>query len=375
MTLEHPLWAQELTYPARLDRQLIMAAFDLEGVVQGLRVTQRGAGANMSVDIASGTCIIDGDDQAFQGSYLGQSSATVNVTIGAAPGSNSRIDLIVARVYDPNAGSGSSAIFTFEAIAGSVSGSPVAPALPNTAIPIAQVLVTNGDTSVVNAAITDARTPARARGAVPTGTIQAFAGATVPDGWFLCNGQAISRTTYWQLFRAIGTTYGTGDGSTTFNVPDLRGRALFGLDNMGGSDAGRISVANTLGTTDGAETFNLVEGNVPSHTHTINHAHTGSTASSSAHTHSVTDPGHAHGIPRSTDSPLSGATNYIAGNVDNGQSDTYNANTGISIGSGGVHDHTVTVDTYNGNSGTGSGSGSNVAHLPPLMVINWIIRG
>ena len=56
----------------------------------------------------------------------------------------------------------------------------------------------------------------------PTGTVQMFAGATAPEGWFLCNGQAISRTTYAALFKVIGTNYGVGDGSTTFNIPDFR---------------------------------------------------------------------------------------------------------------------------------------------------------
>lgn len=56
-----------------------------------------------------------------------------------------------------------------------------------------------------------------------TGTVLPFAGEAAPNGWLLCYGQAISRTTYSTLFGIIGTTYGTGDGSTTFNLPDLRG--------------------------------------------------------------------------------------------------------------------------------------------------------
>lgn len=63
----------------------------------------------------------------------------------------------------------------------------------------------------------------------PTGAIMAFAGATAPTGWRLCNGTAISRTTYSDLFAVIGTTYGAGDGSTTFNVPDYRELALVGV--------------------------------------------------------------------------------------------------------------------------------------------------
>lgn len=85
------------------------------------------------------------------------------------------------------------------------------------------------------------------------GDIKATASTTTPAGWLLCAGQAISRTTYAELFAAVGTTYGAGDGSTTFNVPDLRGRTIAGLDNMNGTDAGRLDWANTLGTAGGQQ--------------------------------------------------------------------------------------------------------------------------
>lgn len=62
----------------------------------------------------------------------------------------------------------------------------------------------------------------------PLGTINAFGGSTAPEGWLLCQGQAISRTTYKDLFAVIGTKFGSGDGNTTFNVPDLRGEFLRG---------------------------------------------------------------------------------------------------------------------------------------------------
>ena len=62
----------------------------------------------------------------------------------------------------------------------------------------------------------------------PAGSVQAFAGATAPDGWLLCDGTAISRTTFATLYGAIGVAHGAGDGSTTFNLPDHRGRFLRG---------------------------------------------------------------------------------------------------------------------------------------------------
>jgi microcystin-dependent protein len=96
-------------------------------------------------------------------------------------------------------------------------------------------------------------------GAEKTGTVKAFAGSTVPGGYLLCFGQAVSRTAYAGLFNVVGTAYGAGDGSTTFNVPDLRGRVAAGKDDMGGSAANRITgttVPNSpqLGAAGGAQT-------------------------------------------------------------------------------------------------------------------------
>jgi microcystin-dependent protein len=73
----------------------------------------------------------------------------------------------------------------------------------------------------------------------PPGAVMAFARSSVPTGWLKCNGAAVSRTTYADLFAAIGTTYGAGDGSTTFNLPDLRGEFIRGFDDGRGVDAGR----------------------------------------------------------------------------------------------------------------------------------------
>ena len=101
----------------------------------------------------------------------------------------------------------------------------------------------------------------------PSGMLAPYAGSSAPTGWLLCHGQAISRTTYAALFTAIGTTYGVGNGSTTFNLPDLRGRIPVALDNMGGTDAGLLSTANTLGLTGGAESVTLSSSQIPAHTH------------------------------------------------------------------------------------------------------------
>ena len=76
-------------------------------------------------------------------------------------------------------------------------------------------------------------------GGIPAGAVQSFAMNTAPTGWLDCDGSAVSRTTYSTLYTAIGTTFGTGDGSTTFNVPDLRGEFIRGWDDGRGVDNGR----------------------------------------------------------------------------------------------------------------------------------------
>ncbi len=104
----------------------------------------------------------------------------------------------------------------------------------------------------------------------PTGSLVMFGGGTAPDGWLLCQGQAISRSTYVNLFNVIGTTFGAGDGSTTFNIPDMQNKMP------------RMDVPE-LGLTGGAEVHSH---SVADHTHTIdNHAHTIEGGTTPAHAH------------------------------------------------------------------------------------------
>lgn len=114
---------------------------------------------------------------------------------------------------------------------------------------------------------------------VPAGVVNDFAGATAPEGWLLCYGQAISRTTYADLFEAIGTVFGVGDGSTTFNIPDARGRVIAGQDDMGGSSANRLTNpasttggidGDVLGGTGGLETHVLTVAQLATHSHPFN---------------------------------------------------------------------------------------------------------
>lgn len=94
---------------------------------------------------------------------------------------------------------------------------------------------------------------------------------TAPSGWLYCYGQTVSRTTYALLFAAIGTTFGIGDGSTTFTIPDTRGYVLAGPDNMGGTPAGRLNNASAggvnglaVGNVGGGQTLTLLQANMPS---------------------------------------------------------------------------------------------------------------
>ena len=120
---------------------------------------------------------------------------------------------------------------------------------------------------------------------MPCGMVAPYAGTAAPSGWLLCYGQAVSRTTYAALFATLSTTYGVGDNSTTFNLPDLRGRVVAGQDDMGGSSANRLTGVtgsvdgDGLGNTGGEETHTLSTAEIPSHTHAFR---LGDTASGSS---------------------------------------------------------------------------------------------
>ena len=109
---------------------------------------------------------------------------------------------------------------------------------------------------------------------IPAGLYFGFAGSVLPAGYLWCDGTAKSRTQFPSLFGAIGTIHGPGDGSTTFNVPDKRGRVSIGKDNMGGITAGRVTAASlgganaiTLGGSGGDDKHTLTTAQMPSHTH------------------------------------------------------------------------------------------------------------
>lgn len=163
------------------------------------------------------------------------------------------------------------------------------------------------------------------------GFIIQYATTTSPSGWLLCDGSAVSRTTYSALFSVVGTTYGVGNGSTTFNVPDLRGRVAVGY----GQGSGLTN--RTMANTGGAETHTLTTTEMPSHNHGVN------------------DPAHSHTYQ--TFDSIGGAIGNVNGTNAGGRyynQNTYGAYTGISI-------------QY---------AGSNGAHnnMQPYVVVNFIIK-
>lgn len=174
----------------------------------------------------------------------------------------------------------------------------------------------------------------------------AYSGTTEPSGWLFCYGQEISRTTYAALFAAIGTTHGVGDGSTTFNLPDKRGRVGAGKDNMGGTSANRLTNlsggvdGDTLGATGGLETHVLTTGQMPAHTHA------GTTESNGAHTHTVS-------FSLGFNNGGGGGNGYFALPADD------------VTGSSGAHTHTVTIDS--------AGGGTAHNNVQPTIVLNYII--
>lgn len=206
----------------------------------------------------------------------------------------------------------------------------------------------------VDAAVSAAIATATAASS-PPGTVSDFAGASAPSGWLFCFGQAVDRTTYAALFAAIGTTFGSGNGTTTFNLPDLRGRVVAGKDDMGGASANRLTNqsgglnGDNLGATGGAETHALSVGQLPSHNHGVG---TLATSSAGAHTHDV-----AYNSSNANGSVALGGTDQAA-----------NANRAAAALLSGAHTHPLTGSTGS----VGSGDAHN--NVQPTIILNKIIK-
>jgi microcystin-dependent protein len=219
-----------------------------------------------------------------------------------------------------------------------------------------------------------------------------FAGANAPPLWLMCFGQAISRTVYSALYAAIGTAYGAGDGSTTFNVPDLRGRVPFGVDSMGGTAAGRLTGsaagginANARGVSGGEQQHTVTWSEMPVHAHSMQgHQHQGPDHYHDLGGHTHNTPDHYHSAQKADTGQVGGsATRWISGGSGgmvmcsqatqgfggSTSSPTGNTNTAWASSTMG------TMWTGGPNIGSTDNQGSGWAHntVPPGVATNYII--
>tara|TARA_R110002153_G_scaffold2292_2_gene11195 strand:+ start:567 stop:1193 length:627 start_codon:yes stop_codon:yes gene_type:complete len=194
------------------------------------------------------------------------------------------------------------------------------------------------------------------------GAIKPWTKATAPDGYLLCNGGAVSRSTYADLFAVISTTYGAGDGSTTFNVPQLQGKMPQGYDGNTYNLAG-TGGANTITV---AVTNNQAATNATNQSVTV----TGSISNTSLTTAQLAS--HSHGTNAKSASHSDGVDSVNAGGL--GFPNANNNNEGS--GTGHNHAHTLS-GTLTGNittSLTGSVTAAGTNSFSPFVVVNYIIK-
>jgi len=240
-------------------------------------------------------------------------------------------------------------------------------------------------------------------GSVPTGLMMPYGAPTPPAGWLACNGQAVSRTQYPALFSIISVNWGSGDGSSTFNVPDLRGRAAIGI---GTAASGTVY---TLGATGGEEKHLLLLAELAAHSHALTdpghnhvqnaHTHTHSDPghthglSQTPHTHSLTDPQHSHTLPPTIlgfqqISPSPQYQGSVAESFHTPGFSTNPAATGIAIAAANANIslaaaltsiQNVAATAVNQASPTGItegavGGGQSHNNMPPYLAVPWIIK-
>lgn len=198
----------------------------------------------------------------------------------------------------------------------------------------------------------------------PAGIIMPFAGTVAPENYLFCDGAAVSRTTYATLFGVIGTTFGAGDGSSTFNLPDLSGRVPLG-----------VSQAHALGSTGGSETVTLTESELPAHVHEVpQHGHADTIgATTPEFSHSITQPAFNYSKPNFNQRSESSGYGYTAATGSSTVAATRSTSVAVTAHaaanctmSGGV------TDNAGFNSGT-TGLGLGHDNMQPYIVTKYII--
>ena len=222
-------------------------------------------------------------------------------------------------------------------------------------------------------AATDAVSFAQLGDSLPTGFIGMYGSASAPSAaWLLCDGAAVSRASYADLFAVIGTSFGVGDGATTFNVPDFGSRFPYGGtvgDTGGSNDAAVVAHTHTMPTH---------KHTMPTHTHSITHGHIADDSQEGLHTHNILT---RQNYTASGSSGRPGITN------SSGTDFWYSGSGGMS--SGGSHNHDITVTDFTGNSAAtdpgdtnltdpgdtnSSGSSGTNANRPAFVGVNFIIK-
>ena len=209
------------------------------------------------------------------------------------------------------------------------------------------------------------------------GAIKPWTAAAAPDGYLLCNGAAVSRTTYADLFAVISTTYGSGDGSTTFNVPQLQGKMPQGYDGntynlagTGGANTVTVAVTNNQAATNATNQSVTITGSIDNTSLTE--------AQLATHSHG----GNMAGITGSPNNPFSNVRS-VPTNPTRGEAHTSSVwgtaqFIGSNTGSGTGHNHSHTLSgTLTGNittSLTGSVTASGTNSFSPFVVVNYIIK-
>jgi len=220
---------------------------------------------------------------------------------------------------------------------------------------------------------------------MPTGAIVMWGGSTAaPTGYLLCDGAAVSRTTYADLFAAIGTTHGAGDGSTTFNVPNLEDRFVAGAGGSYGVAGQGGSATQT--TTVTVQPHTLTASEIPAHSHPISDPTHGHTLHDPGHSHTVNDSGHSHSLSQLNgfiSTPGAGSALAGGGTVSAKASPTSDgAFTGVSLSSSGAGmslDAAATGITVLNNTGGGGGHDhpvtvSNTTNLPPYYALCFMVK-